>query len=94
MGMKPYKYGENSQVAQDAQEGMRMDFTSHDVVVIEQALRIAMNHETKDSKMNEYREVLSKLQNKAEAAMLFGSKQLTSVHDGLRYDYDDSSDLL
>lgn len=71
-----------------------MDFTSQDVAVIEQALRLAMNTENKESKVSQYREVLSKLQNNAEAAMLFGSKQKTVAHDGLRYDYDDSSDLL
>ncbi|MFH5184596.1 hypothetical protein ACHHV8_19180 [Paenibacillus sp. TAB 01] len=71
-----------------------MDFTSHDVVVIEQALRIAMSTESKQSKLNQFREVLSKLQNNAEKAMLFGSGQQRETHDGLRYDYDDSSDLL
>ncbi|OXM87904.1 hypothetical protein [Paenibacillus rigui] len=71
-----------------------MDFTSQDVAVIEQALRLAMNTENKESKVSQYREVLSKLQNNAEAALLFGSKQKAEAHDGLRYDYDDSSDLL
>lgn len=71
-----------------------MDFTSHDVIVIEQALRIAMNTESKQSKLNQFREVLDKLQSNAEKAMLFGSGQQRAAHDGLRYDYDDSSDLL
>lgn len=70
-----------------------MDFTSHDIAIIEQALQRAISSEPKGSKVNHYREVLSKLQNKAEAAMSMPCKQ-TMEHDGLRYDYDDSSDLL
>ncbi|MDF2963642.1 MAG: hypothetical protein K0S39_5377 [Paenibacillus sp.] len=70
-----------------------MDFTSHDIAVIEQALQLAISAETKDSKVNQFREVLTKLQNKAAVAMQ-GTYLQTVSHDGLRYDYDDSSDLL
>ncbi|WP_282935462.1 hypothetical protein [Paenibacillus sp. RC67] len=70
-----------------------MDFTSHDIAIIEQALQRAISSEPKDSKVNHYREVLSKLQNNAAAAMSSSSKG-TVAHDGLRFDYDDSSDLL
>ncbi|MCR8631889.1 hypothetical protein [Paenibacillus radicis (ex Xue et al. 2023)] len=70
-----------------------MDFTSHDIAVIEQALQLAINAETKDSKVNHFREVLNKLQKNAAVAM-HGSYLQTASQDGVRYDYDDSSDLL
>ncbi|WP_028551712.1 hypothetical protein [Paenibacillus sp. UNC451MF] len=70
-----------------------MDFTSHDIAIIEQALQRAISSEPKDSKVNHYREVLSKLRNNAAAAMI-GSDKRAVLHDGLRYDYDDSSDML
>ncbi|MCS7461147.1 hypothetical protein N0M98_13415 [Paenibacillus doosanensis] len=70
-----------------------MDFTSHDIAVIEQALQLAINAESKESKVKQYREVLGKLQTNAQAAMN-GSPKLTAAQDGIRFDYDDSSDLL
>ncbi|MFE5317352.1 hypothetical protein ACFQ88_01465 [Paenibacillus sp. NPDC056579] len=70
-----------------------MNFTSQDIAVIEQALQLAIQAEAKDSNVKQYREVLGKLQSKAEEAM---SKHttLTVDRDELRFDYDDSSDLL
>lgn len=70
-----------------------MDFTSHDIAIIEQALQRAISSEPNDSKVNHYREVLNKLQNNAAVAMS-GLGKRTVAHDGLRYDYDDSSDIL
>ncbi|NHN30729.1 hypothetical protein [Paenibacillus agricola] len=70
-----------------------MDFTSHDIVVIEQALHLAMSKESNGSRAQQYREVLLKLQNNSVAAQ--GVSYLQKVEqDGIRYDYDDSSDLL
>ncbi|SFL83952.1 hypothetical protein SAMN03159341_110185 [Paenibacillus sp. 1_12] len=70
-----------------------MDFTSHDIAVIEQALHLAMRMGGNDSKTQQFREVLVKLQSNSAAA--FNGTYLQKVeHDGLRYDYDDSSDML
>jgi hypothetical protein len=70
-----------------------MDFTSHDIAVIEQALQLAISTATMDSKVNHFREVLTKLQNKAGVPM-HGTYLQSVSHDGLRYGYDDSSELL
>lgn len=70
-----------------------MDFTSHDIAVIEQALRMAIKMECGGNglKKNDYREVLAKLQNKSIETMS-GNNQIVA-EDGIRFDYDDSSDL-
>ncbi|MEK3723512.1 hypothetical protein [Paenibacillus sp. FSL H8-0034] len=70
-----------------------MDFTSHDIAVIEQALHLAMSMKGNDSKAQQFREVLIKLQSNSAAAFS-GNYLQKEEHDGLRYDYDDSSDLL
>lgn len=70
-----------------------MDFTSQDIAVIEKALQLAIQSEPERSNVKQYREVLSKLRTKAEEAMIRTGK-LTADRDGIRYDYDDSSDLL
>ncbi|TDF99577.1 hypothetical protein [Paenibacillus piri] len=70
-----------------------MNFTSQDIAVIEQALQLAIQNEAKSSKANQFREVLTKLQASATAAIQ-GQYLQTVAHDGLRFDYDDSSDLL
>jgi len=70
-----------------------MDFTSQDIALIEKALQLAIQSEPERSNVKQYREVLSKLRTKAEEAMSRTGK-MTADHDGLRYDYDDSSDLL
>jgi hypothetical protein len=70
-----------------------MDFTSHDIAVIEQALQLAINAENKALNVQHFREVLSKLQNNSVHA-LQGTYLQKGEHDGLRFDYDDSSDLL
>ncbi|WP_248925589.1 hypothetical protein [Paenibacillus hamazuiensis] len=72
-----------------------MDFTSHDIAVIEHALRFAIKAEAGGNgvKQSEYREVLTKLQNKSAEALALGNKRIVS-DDGVRFDYDDSSDLL
>ncbi|TVY10128.1 hypothetical protein [Paenibacillus cremeus] len=71
-----------------------MDFTSQDIAVIDQALRIAMRSQTSESKVHPFYEVLSKLQAKADMAMSRPYAHASSIPDGVRYDYDDSSDLL
>jgi hypothetical protein len=71
-----------------------MNFTSHDISVIEKALRFAVNEETNTLKQNEYREVLSKLQNISMEAMKRASIATDDMQvDGFRLDYDDSSYL-
>jgi hypothetical protein len=70
-----------------------MDFTSHDIAVIEQALHLAMSKESNDSKAQQFREVLVKLQSNSATA-LRGTYLQKAGHDGIRYDYDDSSDLM
>lgn len=71
-----------------------MDFTSHDILIIERALRAAIKHEEGDSRASEYREVLVKLQENAKQALAPDERRPSIVRDGVRYDYDDSSDLL
>jgi hypothetical protein len=70
-----------------------MDFTSHDIAVIEQALHFAMSKEMNDSRVQQFREVLLKLQN--NSVVVQGVSYLQKAdHDGIRFDYDDSSDIL
>ncbi|MEW9698830.1 hypothetical protein [Paenibacillus sp. SI8] len=71
-----------------------MNFTSHDVVIIERALRTAMKHEIEDHRTRDYREVLLKLQESATQALNAPSQTAITEYEGIRYDYDDSSDLM
>jgi putative heme iron utilization protein len=63
-----------------------VNFTSQDIAIIERALRAAMQSEKQDSRAEDYREVLQKLQ-EANASEI-------KALDGIRFDYDDSSDIL
>ncbi|SEG05686.1 hypothetical protein [Paenibacillus sp. UNC499MF] len=72
---------------------LNMNFTSQDIIVIERALQLAIRSETKETKAEEYREVLHKLQLSSMQALQEQSAFTTAVQDGIRYDYDDSSDL-
>lgn len=69
-----------------------MDFTSQDIVMIEKALHFAIQHETSEQVKRNYREVLLKLQTSSHEAM-HAEVTAGAQHDGIRYDYDDSSDL-
>lgn len=71
-----------------------MDFTSQDIAVIEQALQIAIRSQSEEKKAHPFHEVLGKLKTNAEAAMVSSPLQTMAFLDGIRYDYDDSSDLL
>ncbi|MCY9592189.1 hypothetical protein PC41400_13155 [Paenibacillus chitinolyticus] len=73
---------------------LNMNFTSQDIIVIERALQLAIRSETKETKAEEYREVLHKLQLSSMQALQEQSAVTTAVQDGIRYDYDDSSDLV
>ncbi|MNI34593.1 hypothetical protein D3C73_885870 [compost metagenome] len=71
-----------------------MNFTSHDIGIIERALKVAILHE-RDQDMNkvrDYREVLLKLEDNAQQALLLNPVATAGVVDGIRYDYDDSSE--
>lgn len=68
-----------------------MDFTSQDIVIIEQALQNAIKSQGESGNIRSYQEVLSKLKTNAAAAM---QSTKYSLQDGFRFDYDDSSDLL
>lgn len=70
-----------------------MDFTSQDITVIEQALRIAMRSQPNESHNQSYREVLSKLQANAHIASSHSQSYSMPLSDGVRFDYDDSSDF-
>jgi hypothetical protein len=70
-----------------------VNFTSHDVIIIERALRTAMKHDREEHRSRDYQEVLFKMQESANQ-VLSVTAQITSDHDGLRYDYDDSADLM
>ncbi|ALS22477.1 hypothetical protein [Paenibacillus naphthalenovorans] len=71
-----------------------MAFTSQDIAVIEQALQIAIRSQGEESEARKFHEVLDKLKTNAAAAMVSPPLQTTASQDGLRYDYDDSSDSL
>ncbi|WP_171681927.1 hypothetical protein [Paenibacillus planticolens] len=71
-----------------------VDFTSHDVVIIERALRTAMKHDMEEHRSRDYQEVLIKMQESARQAFQANVPTATAGHEGIRYDYDDSSDLM
>ncbi|MDD9267830.1 hypothetical protein ACFPES_12410 [Paenibacillus sp. GCM10023248] len=71
-----------------------MNFTSHDVVIIERALRTAMKHDKEEHRSRDYQEVLAKMQESAIQAFQVHAPTATLDHEGIRYDYDDSSDLM
>ena len=71
-----------------------MNFTSQDVTIIERALRTAMKYEHEKHRTRDYREVLLKLQESAEQALSRHARVTHAEHDGIRYDYDDSSELM
>jgi arsenate reductase-like glutaredoxin family protein len=69
-----------------------MNFTSHDIVLIEKSLHTAIQYEKREQTKQELREVLQKLQASSHEAMRPAAITAAQL-DGLRYDYDDSSDL-
>lgn len=69
-----------------------MEITSHDIGVIERALKAAIQHETDINKVRDYREVLLKLEDSTRSVM--HDPISGEALDGIRYDYDDTSDLL
>jgi hypothetical protein len=71
-----------------------MDFTSQDIAVIDQALRIAMRSQQDESKAHPFHEVLTKLQARADMALSSSTPQSVRNQDGFRLDYDDTSDLI
>jgi hypothetical protein len=60
-----------------------MDFQQHELTVIEQALKQAMNQSTDYQEIYAYQELLKKCDKQSVAAQ----------QDGFRYDYDDSFEL-
>ncbi|SEB59167.1 hypothetical protein [Paenibacillus sp. GP183] len=71
-----------------------MNFTSQDIDIIEKALRSAMQSEIDERRNEEFREVLLKLQSSTrQVNNLLTNHVIESMPDGIRYDYDDSSDL-
>ncbi|GFZ88245.1 hypothetical protein GCM10008018_37970 [Paenibacillus marchantiophytorum] len=71
-----------------------MNFTSHDVIIIERALRTAMKYEAEELRSRDYQEVLLKMQESANHALHVDTHLASADLDGVRYDYDDSSDLM
>ncbi len=69
-----------------------MEFGSHDIIVIEQALHSAMAQETDGRKINSYKEVLAKLKASSEIAIRTSAGPVyAAAENGLRFDYDDFS---
>jgi hypothetical protein len=68
-----------------------MNFTSQDIAIIEKALRSAMQSEIDERRNEDFREVLLKLQSSTQNHLT--NHVIESMPDGIRYDYDDSSDL-
>ncbi|WP_068775609.1 hypothetical protein [Paenibacillus sp. FJAT-26967] len=71
-----------------------MNFTSHDISVIEKSLQHAIRSEQSEMKAAEFREVLQKLQVSSMQVLQLTSEAAELSRDGIRYDYDDSSDLM
>lgn len=72
-----------------------MNFTSQDIAIIEKALRAAMQGEKVEHRYEEYREVLVKLQESTnQVNNHLSNSKVEKMADGIRYDYDDSSDIL
>lgn len=70
-----------------------MQLNNHDLAVIEQALREAINQGADYHKISTYQSVLGKLQEQQDQfgnGMAMGTRQL----DGFRYDYDDNAEVL
>jgi len=53
-----------------------------------------MKYEHEKHRTRDYREVLLKLQESAEQALSRHARVTHAEHDGIRYDYDDSSELM
>ncbi|WP_261807596.1 hypothetical protein [Paenibacillus sp. N3.4] len=64
------------------------------MIIIERALKTAMKHEGEEQRTRDYQEVLYKLQESAKQALSVNPQMAKVDHDGIRYDYDDSSDLM
>ncbi|OCT14522.1 hypothetical protein A8709_25905 [Paenibacillus pectinilyticus] len=71
-----------------------VNFTSHDVIIIERALRTAMKVDREEHRTRDYQEVLFKMQESANQALSVTALIASEGHDGIRYDYDDSADLM
>jgi hypothetical protein len=71
-----------------------VNFTSHDVIIIERALRTAMKYDREEHRSRDYQEVLFKMQESANKALSVTAQISSDEHDGIRYDYDDSADLM
>ncbi|WP_199614603.1 hypothetical protein [Paenibacillus alkalitolerans] len=70
-----------------------MQLNPHDMAVIEQALREAINQGADYHKISTYQSVLGKLQEYNHADPVARRTANTAL-DGFRYDYDDSVDVL
>lgn len=69
--------------------------TSHDIAMIEKALQLAISQAEGEIKASEFREVLHKLHDSSvRVADTQSSPMFVLDHDGYRYDYDDTSDIL
>ncbi|MEC0145481.1 hypothetical protein [Paenibacillus alginolyticus] len=53
-----------------------------------------MKYDRDEHRSRDYREVLLKMQESAEQALHVNAQLASADHDGIRYDYDDSSDLM
>lgn len=91
-----HDFGKTSCYEMKDQEEVRetVNFTSHDVIIIERALRTAMKHDREEHRSRDYQEVLLKMQENVKQALTANAQLVTIEHEGIRYDYDDSSDLM
>lgn len=69
-----------------------MQFDRHDMAVIEQALREAINQGADYHKVSTYQTVLGKLQG-MPLSDTTASPSYAAMEDGFRYDYDDNAGL-
>ena len=70
-----------------------VQWNANDLAVIEEALKQALANEADYQAIYAYQEVLNKLKGAAEPSTLTASVGEPASRDGIRYDYDDASDL-
>ena len=70
-----------------------VQWDANDLAVIEEALKQALANEADYQAIYAYQEVLNKLKGESGSTSLTASVGENAGKDGMRHDYDDSSDL-
>ncbi|MDR6549677.1 hypothetical protein [Paenibacillus qinlingensis] len=94
MGLEQFGKANCYEMMDEEEVREAVNFTSHDVIIIERALRTAMKHDREEHRTRDYQEVLVKMQESANQALSVTAQMTSDDLDGFRYDYDDSADLM